>query len=49
MDYYSMKRDPRWLSGYDERLRDMKYTVINLEVMGLNPGWIELWVRSLSI
>ena len=25
-----------------ERLRDMKCTAHNLEVMGLNPSWVEL-------
>ena len=29
----------QWLS---QLLRDMKYTVYDLDAMGLNPGWIEL-------
>ena len=41
-------RDPNGLVT-DECLRDMKCTVDDLEVMGLNPGWVELGVRIPSV
>ena len=40
---------PWWLSGQNEHLRDMKCTIHDLEVMGSNPGWVELWVCSTSV
>ena len=36
-----------WLTR--RRLRDMKCTVHDLEVMGWNPGQVELGVRSTSV
>ena len=36
-----------WLRRW--HLRDMKCTVHDLEVMGLNPGWVELGVHSTSV
>ena len=32
-----------------QRLRDIKCTVHDLDVMGLNPSWVELGVHSTSV
>ena len=37
-----------WLSGYDEHFREIKCTVHDLEVMGSNPGQVELGIHSTS-